>query len=221
MAPKVNCNPLKLSNIVTYFQKSRVAHTLKDLEKALPSVASINGMQVKDYLQHLQDENRISVEKIGSGNWFWCFPSEQKKIRERALAEAQSTHDKAASVVNDLKQKLADINAQHEDEAEMLDNGAESREELVESKAALQSDVKRLEKALEAYRDTDPTEIERKKAVVQLLRDQATQCTEEIYSMEGWFKERTGSDEVIAALRQMIDYGAELDEEEGVLKELV
>jgi len=46
-APKVNCNPLKLTNIVTYFQKSRVAHNIKDLEKHLPSVASINGMQVK------------------------------------------------------------------------------------------------------------------------------------------------------------------------------
>jgi hypothetical protein len=46
-APKVNCNPQKLASIITYFQKSRTVHSIKDLEKQLPSVASINGMQVK------------------------------------------------------------------------------------------------------------------------------------------------------------------------------
>nr|POE54137.1 hypothetical protein CFP56_73408 [Quercus suber] len=47
MAPKTNCNVLKLAAVVSYLQKSRVAHNIKDLEKHLPSVASINGMQVK------------------------------------------------------------------------------------------------------------------------------------------------------------------------------
>ena len=46
-APKTNCTPTKLATALTYMQKSRVAHTLKDLEKHLPSVAQINGMQVK------------------------------------------------------------------------------------------------------------------------------------------------------------------------------
>jgi len=46
-APKANCNPVKLTAIATYFQKSRVAHNIKDLEKHLPSVGSISGMVVK------------------------------------------------------------------------------------------------------------------------------------------------------------------------------
>jgi hypothetical protein len=46
-APKTNCTPAKLTAALTYMQKSRVAHTIKDLEKHLPSVAQINGMQVK------------------------------------------------------------------------------------------------------------------------------------------------------------------------------
>lgn len=44
---KITCNPQKLASIVSYLQRSRTAHTIKDLEKHLPSVASINGMQVK------------------------------------------------------------------------------------------------------------------------------------------------------------------------------
>lgn len=44
---KVNCNPLKLTSIVSYLQRTRTVHSIKELEKVLPSVASINGMQVK------------------------------------------------------------------------------------------------------------------------------------------------------------------------------
>ena len=41
---------------------------IKDLEKALPMIASINGMQVKDYLTAMTNENSIRMEKIGGGN---------------------------------------------------------------------------------------------------------------------------------------------------------
>jgi len=199
-------------------------------------VAAINGMQVKgssfltlpshthtdlppDYLQHLQDENKISVEKIGSGNWYWCFASEEKKTRERALAEATSAHDKAASVVDDLKQKLAAVNAQHEDEAEMLDNGGDSREELVASKATLEEDVKKLQKALATYSDMDPTELERKKAETKRFQQEAEQFTDEIYFMEGWLKDHGVDGENLTNLRIQF-YGEEFDQEEGMLKEL-
>jgi Mnd1 HTH domain len=59
---------------------------LKELEKALPSVASINGMAVKDFIKELTDEDRIHVEKIGSGNWYWCWADEDGK-RKRDMAD--------------------------------------------------------------------------------------------------------------------------------------
>lgn len=49
--PKTNCTSAKLSAALTYMQKSRVAHTIKDLEKHLPCVAQINGMQVKGTME--------------------------------------------------------------------------------------------------------------------------------------------------------------------------
>ena len=171
-----------------------------------------------DYLQALSDENKINVEKIGSGNWYWSFASEDKKTREKALADAQSAHDKAAAVVNDLKQKQADIQAQREDEEDMLDNGAESREDLMTSKSALEAEVKALQKQLAAYSDNDPTELERKRKETVQFKMEAEQCTDDIYSMEGWFKKMGQDEEGMKRLRAMF-YGDEMDEE-GILKEL-
>ncbi|KAK5122452.1 hypothetical protein LTR85_004036 [Meristemomyces frigidus] len=220
MAPKVNCNPLKLASIVTYFQKSRVAHNIKDLEKHLPSVASINGMQVKDYLQSLSDENKINVEKIGSGNWYWSFASQDKKTRQKALEDAQTAYGKADTVNEELKQKLAEAQAQRADEEDMLDSGGESREELTATKAELDAEVKMLQKELAAYSDEDPTELERKKKESQSFRAEAEQYTDEIDSMEGWFKNIIPDEEGMKMLRMSM-YGDEFDAEEGMLKELV
>jgi hypothetical protein len=59
-APKTNCTPAKLAAALTYIQKSRACHTIKDLEKHLPSVAQINGMQVKGTLKPAITSHRIA-----------------------------------------------------------------------------------------------------------------------------------------------------------------
>lgn len=95
-----------MATIQAWFHKTAVAHNIKDLEKTLPQVASVSGMQVKDYLQALQDDNKIRVEKIGSGNWYWSFPSDEKKVREAALERAQDDLNKADAAAMELQVKV-------------------------------------------------------------------------------------------------------------------
>lgn len=77
-------------------------------------------MQVKDYLQALSDDNKIRVEKIGSGNWYWSFPSDEKKTKEAALEKAQEEHRKADRVVQDLQAKVDEAGAARAEDDEML-----------------------------------------------------------------------------------------------------
>jgi hypothetical protein len=76
-------------------------------------------MQVKDYLQALSDESKIRVEKIGSGNWYWSFPSDEKMAKEAALEKAQEEYNKAAAVVGDLQAKVDEAGAAREQDAGM------------------------------------------------------------------------------------------------------
>lgn len=82
----------------------------------LPQVSSINGMQVKDYLQALSDDNKIRVEKIGSGNWYWSFPADEKKAKEAALKKSQEEYDKASATMADLQAKVDTAGAARTDE---------------------------------------------------------------------------------------------------------
>jgi hypothetical protein len=77
-------------------------------------------MQVKDYLQALSDDNKIRVEKIGSGNWYWSFPSDEKIAKEAALEKAQEDYNKAAAVVADLQSKVDEAGAAREEDGEAL-----------------------------------------------------------------------------------------------------
>ncbi|KAJ5701701.1 GAJ protein [Penicillium malachiteum] len=106
MAPKLSKSD-KQALIVTHLQATGTCHTLKDLEKTLPSVASINSIQVKEYLQALTDENQIRVEKIGSGNWYWSFGSDEKVQRERQLDRVLTEVEKARKSYTEMGAALA------------------------------------------------------------------------------------------------------------------
>lgn len=81
-------------------------------------------MHVKDYLQALADDNKIRVEKIGSGNWYWSFPSDEKKAKDAALEKAQAEFDKINATVTELQSKVDEAGAARaEDEDMLVDTG--------------------------------------------------------------------------------------------------
>lgn len=221
--------------MLAWFHKSRTAHNLKDLEKALPAAASISGMQVKgeclrylrarahtdatavDYIQALQDDSKIICEKIGSGNWYWSFPSEAKRQKEVYLDKIRKDHEKTSAVVTDLRHKLAQRAAQLEEEEDTAGGGGDNRQELMSKITVLEEDLKTLSKELETYADKDPTELERKKTESKSLLDDAERYTDEIDSIEGWFSKQGDAEQFLATCR-MGFYGDEWDTEEYCLK---
>lgn len=110
----------KVTSILAWFHKTAQAHSIKDLEKTLPQVSSISSMQVKDYLQALSDDNKIRVEKIGSGNWYWSFPSDEKKAKDNALLKVQEDYAKAGAAVAELQSKVDNAGAARAEDEELL-----------------------------------------------------------------------------------------------------
>ncbi|KAF9890856.1 ph-response sensor protein [Aspergillus nanangensis] len=104
----------KQALIVSHLRSTGTCHTLKELEKMLPSVASINGMQVKEYVQELLDENQMRCEKIGNGNWYWCFDGGERKQRENERAQLQGEVERAQ--VEGECQRLREALRQYEPE---------------------------------------------------------------------------------------------------------
>lgn len=173
-----------------------------------------------DYIQALQDESRIRAEKIGSGNWYWSFVSDDKLAIEKALLNAQGAHEKALALDSELRAKIAESECQRKGDEEMMEGSGETREQLLGEKKLLEGEVAGLKCQLADYSDSDPAELERKGKEAGEWRGFAEGCTDDVYSMEGWLKETTGGGEAfVAVLREV--YAEEWDEEANGLRELV
>lgn len=168
-------------------------------------------MQVKDYLQALNDEGKIRVEKIGSGNWYWSFLSEEKHNRDVTLAKLREEKTKVDATVKELEQKVEEAS-----ESRGVDEG---RGELVAKQMALVEEVGLLKRELETYKDADPGEVERRRKEIEGFRVKAERWTDNIGVLEGRLLGMLGGDrESFEALRMDV-YGDEYVEGEG-LKEL-
>lgn len=161
-------------------------YTLKELEKLLPGIGSINGMQVKDYLQALQDENMIRVEKIGSGNWYWSFRSDAKKQKEGILNNLKAEESKLLTSTADAERQIEEEVAKRDEDDEMLDGDQMDRKALLEAHEAYLKEMEVLDKELALYSENDPAEILRKVEETRKLKEVANMWTERIECLESF-----------------------------------
>ncbi|KAK6587396.1 hypothetical protein PZA11_000686 [Diplocarpon coronariae] len=199
MAPKNLPPAAKQAKILSYFQESMSVFTLKELEKNIASVASINQMQVKDYLQAIQDENLIRVEKIGSGNWYWCFTSDAKKAKDNMINKLKTEESSIAALTAEAQRQIEEEMAKREDDEELLMGGdGMDRKTLLETHGQLMKEMEALDKELACYSDHDPAEILRKAKEAKRLKDSAIRWTDNIEAMESYIGSITGDRDATA-----------------------
>lgn len=167
-------------------------------------------MQVKDYLQALQDDGKIRVEKIGSGNWYWSFLSEEKKSRENTLDKLREEKTMLDLSVEGLSEKVKEA---AKDKPAEGDTTA-----VINLHDILEQEVKTLRLELESYKDADPEELQRKKEETTAQQRRAERWTDNIGIIEGWFGKLLGGDkEQMERIRQEC-YGSEYLEGEGLME---
>ena len=169
-------------------------------------------MQVKDYLQALSDEGRIRVEKIGSGNWYWSFLSEEKKSRDNVLGKLKDELGKVQGSLGELEAKVREA-------SEKRGEDDEDRGRLFSAQLELKGEVEILKKELEGYKDGDPGVLDRRRRESTVLQAKAEVWTDNIRVLEGYTLGLMGGDrEKLDAVKREL-YGDEYVEGEG-LKEL-
>ncbi len=194
----------KQAKILEYFRESMGVYSLKELEKSLPSVAGINSMQVKEYLQALQDEYLIRVEKIGSGNWYWCFKSDAKKSKENMINSLKAEETKLTTSIAELEKQIEEEMAKREDDDEMLDGCGMDRKALLETHNTLLKEMETLDKELACYCDNDPDEIQKKVEETKNLKNSAVRMTDNIEALESYLVSITGDRKQVAEIMKNV-----------------
>lgn len=194
-------------------------------------MASINGIQVKEYIQTLTDENLVRVEKIGSGNWYWCFGSDEKKAREAQLDRVCREVEKVRASYEEVGLRLAlqreKLEEEQKEEANMGwdgdSEGEKQREDLQRQKQEqektvqeLQTEWNRSSSSSSSSSSGDSKTAQEKKAELETLRQTAEMWTDNIYMLEAYLGKLAGGDREIMAAVQQECYGEEYVEGEGL-----
>lgn len=182
-------------------------------------MASINSIQAKEYIQALTDENKLRVEKIGSGNWYWSFGSDEKHEGERQLARVKAEVEKARKSLADAEATLAAETARRLQEGDD-DSRDSERKILLDWKADLAAQVARLRQVAAQSEDSvSRKSVDQLRRELAAFRQQAMQWTDNLYVLEEYLRRLAGGDRdaVAAVLREC--YGDEYVEGEG-LREL-
>jgi Mnd1 HTH domain len=201
--------------MLTWVQRSGVAHTLKDLEKALPSVGSVSSMQVKEYVQAMLDENELTVEKIGSGNWYWSFPGAELMRKQTSRNVAREDRDRMIRAVEEARQRLEEWKV-----SSGIDD-TEEKERLLEARADMEASLNEVRTELDLFSKSDPVELEIMKSKIEQAKAEAEKFTEQIETMMSWLKSKVYIDRETLAVMQKEWYGDEFDDEHQGLRELM
>lgn len=178
-------------------------------------------MQVKDYLQSLSDDNKIHVEKIGSGNWYWSFTGDEKRSNEAQLERLCAERDNLAAIVAALREKVDEATTAREDGNDNdADDGENSRQSLLLQHEKLEKGINELKSELTVYCDHDPVELEKRSKFVQKYKGEAMQWTDQILSLESWLCRQTAGDKEQLLMIKRSCYGDEFDEDESSIREI-
>lgn len=123
-------------------------------------------MVVKDFLTALSDEGLIRVEKIGSGNWYWSFKSDEKKHKGRVLEGLEKELAKLGRAIEDVKAALVKEGIE-EEELELRREMAGKIEELKKMKGEMEEELK----------ICDPRAMDRKRIEIGEMKMKVNMCT--------------------------------------------
>ncbi|KAJ3182726.1 Meiotic nuclear division protein 1 [Geranomyces variabilis] len=97
----------KRERMQEFFFETKDFWLLKDIEKTVPKTKGIVAQSVKEVLDSLVSDNIVTVEKIGTSNYYWSFPSSAVQASKRKLTELEEDHAKLTEERNRLLEQLA------------------------------------------------------------------------------------------------------------------
>ncbi|OWZ14522.1 Dephospho-CoA kinase [Phytophthora megakarya] len=162
----------KRERILHIYHESKEVFNLKEMEK-LGSKAGIVLQTVKDVNQALVDDALVDCDKIGSGNYFWSFPSKLSQSRKRKLSELEQRRQTVQEKVVKVQQSIEDQKAVRSESDERVQN----LRRLEEQKAKVQA----LRTKVQHMAENDPA-----------ILDELERKVYNVYTLKSWVVKKRG-----------------------------
>ncbi|WVQ77336.1 hypothetical protein IAR50_007020 [Cryptococcus sp. DSM 104548] len=157
----------KKTKMVEIFHETAEFFSLKELEKIAPIQQS-----VKEVLDDLVGDGLVTMDKIGTGNYYWALPSAAGATKKATLAKHTKELEKLETSLGETKAAL--------DEAEQGREDTPERQALISTLSSLQSRSQYLQAELSALGAADPVKYEKKKEAIDVCKEGAVRWTDNV-----------------------------------------
>lgn len=139
-------------------------------EFMLRLIVHIVAQSVKDVLMSLVDDGLVTMDKIGTSNYFWSYPSAALQLVQKniTILSYLSLLDQGKNKLKDLQASLEKEKAKQQRLQEEIGEAKDTREdtderaELLKELAELKAKNKELMNELQKYKENDPVLFEKK-----------------------------------------------------------
>lgn len=190
----------KLSTILSIYQNKKQPFNLKEIEKE-GSSAGVVSQAIKDVNKELVDDSLVSTDKIGSGVFFWSFPSATLHKKNLEVTSLDTTI-KRKSVA------LGGINASLEEAKKGRDNSG--RDEKIRRLCELTEREGVLRRQLEANKMNDPEQVAMMEMQAKLCMEGANRWVDNTWAVKSFLTKKKGMSskeaDKILSIKEDFDY---------------
>ena len=172
----------KLSCILNVYHTKLQPFNLKEIEKE-GSALGVLQQSIKDVNKELCDDGLVSTDKIGSGVFFWSFPSATLHARKQE-------NDAVEAKIKKRKAAIAQIEMNME-KAKETRKGA-GREEKIQRLNELHEKEKTLANLLKAKKLNDPEQVEHVRRQAKDNMDHANRWVDNTYAVLSFLTKKKG-----------------------------
>ncbi|CAM9576432.1 unnamed protein product [Discosporangium mesarthrocarpum] len=173
----------KASKLLSIYQTTKKVFTLKDIEKAGAKQGIVLNT-IKEVNQTLVDDGLVDMDKIGSSNFFWSFPSKMMVARRNLVNSLKEEIKEVEDNIVIQKRKAEEL------EADRVDT-AERRVKLQRLQDASQR-MQELEKEFETLKENDPAILEKATELLQVCKDGVNRWTDNTWAIKSWMVKKKG-----------------------------
>lgn len=172
----------KLSTILSIYQSKKQPFNLKEIEKE-GSLAGVVSQAIKDVNKELVDDSLVSTDKIGSGVFFWSFPSATLHKKNLDITRLDSAIKRKSAALEEINVSL--------DEAKKGRDGKD-REEKMKRFRELTVREATLRQQLEANKMNDPEQIASMEKQAKICMEGANRWVDNTWAVKSFLTKKKG-----------------------------
>mmetsp|Transcript_14216 Transcript_14216/g.35971 ORF Transcript_14216/g.35971 Transcript_14216/m.35971 type:complete len:215 (-) Transcript_14216:510-1154(-) len=173
----------KKAKLKELLQNAKEPFTLKQIEK-MGAKAGVSQMAIKGQIEEMVSDNIVDMDKIGSTNWFWSFPSKEVNTLE---TKASKLHQELVAVRADVKRAL-----ERKRELEVERKPSEERKKLLARLAELTALKAQQAQALETLKENDPNKAVEIVKQIEVCKEAANRWTDNTWELLSYLRKKLG-----------------------------